>query len=112
MLSIKRTEKRLESPRPVKDGDPAYADGISMLKYAPVRRHLRLALIASCALSLSAAQTPPAAVEFIDTSFENASPLWYDVAEDGTIQLHLIYDHERSSINRAAGHVHFRVHAK
>jgi hypothetical protein len=71
-----------------------------------------LALMAYAILPLPAAQTSSPALEFIDTSFENASPLWYDVASDGTIQLHLIYDHERSSPNRAAGHVHFRVHAK
>lgn len=51
------------------------------------------------------------APEFIDTSFENASPLWYDLAKDGTIQIHLLYDHERASPNRAAGHFHFRLHA-
>src|SRR5688572_32116577 len=50
-------------------------------------------------------------LEFIDTSFENASPLWYDFAPDGTIQVHLLYDHERSSPNRAAGHIHFQLHA-
>jgi hypothetical protein len=50
-------------------------------------------------------------LEFIDTSFENASPLWYERAPDGTINVHLIYDHERSSPNRAAGHIHFRLHA-
>lgn len=58
-------------------------------------------------------QAPKAAVnpnlEFIDTSFENASPLWYDVAADGVIAIHLNYDHERSAPNRAAGHIHFRV---
>lgn len=80
----------------------------------------RFALIVSVGLSVIPPQAPPQApsassgqaLEFIDTSFENASPLWYDVAGDGTIQLHLIYDHERSSPNRAAGHVHFRIHAK
>jgi hypothetical protein len=50
-------------------------------------------------------------LEFIDTSFENASPVWYEVDTNGTIQVHLLYDHERSSPNRAAGHFHFRVHA-
>src|SRR5207253_7036927 len=50
---------------------------------------------------------PPANFEFIDTSFENASPLWYDFDPDGTIKLHLLYDNERSSVNRAAGHFHF-----
>src|SRR5688500_13014280 len=54
----------------------------------------------------------PVGLEFIDTSFENASPLWYEQAADGTILLHLLYDHERASPNRAAGHVHFLIHAK
>ena len=31
---------------------------------------------------------------------------------DGTILVHLVYDHERSSPNRAAGHFHFRLHAR
>jgi hypothetical protein len=51
-------------------------------------------------------------LEFIDTSFENASPVWYDFAPDGTVLVHLLYDHERSSPNRAAGHIHFQLHAK
>jgi hypothetical protein len=50
--------------------------------------------------------------EYIDTGFENASPLWYDFAADGAIQVHLLYDHERSSPNRAAGHFHFQIHAR
>ncbi len=50
--------------------------------------------------------------EYIDTGFENASPLWYDFAADGAVQVHLLYDHERSSPNRAAGHFHFRIHAR
>lgn len=51
-------------------------------------------------------------LEFIDTSFENASPLWYEFDADGTIQVHLLYDHERSSPNRAAGHFHFQLQAR
>ncbi len=51
-------------------------------------------------------------LEYIDTGFENASPLWYDFADDGTVLVHLIYDHERSSPNRAAGHFHFRLIAR
>jgi hypothetical protein len=52
-----------------------------------------------------------AGLEFIDTGFENASPLWYDVV-DNVVRLHLLYDHERASPNRAAGHIHFRIHAR
>ena len=51
-------------------------------------------------------------LEFIDTSFENASPAWYDYAGDGTVQIHLLYDHERGAPNRAAGHIHIRLHGK
>ncbi|MHC5543324.1 cytosolic carboxypeptidase N-terminal domain-containing protein, partial [Singulisphaera rosea] len=60
------------------------------------------------------AETPASksALEFIDTGFENASPLWYETAADGTTLVYLLYDHERSSPNRAAGHFHFRLHAK
>ena len=62
------------------------------------------------------AADPPAGndtgLEFIDTSFENASPLWYEFADDGTILVHLLYDQERNSPNRAAGHIHFLLHAK
>jgi hypothetical protein len=50
-------------------------------------------------------------LEFIDTSIENGSPLWYDVV-DGVVRIHLLYDHERASPNRAAGHINFRVHAR
>ena len=51
-------------------------------------------------------------LEFVDTSFENASPAWYDRDPDGTIQIHLLYDHERASPNRAAGHIHLRLHGR
>src|SRR5688572_4420495 len=50
-------------------------------------------------------------LEFIDTSIENGSPLWYDVVDD-VVRIHLLYDHERGSPNRAAGHINFRVHAR
>ncbi len=63
----------------------------------------------------AAAESQPAlstgGFAFIDTSFENASPLWYDLMADGAVRIHLLYDHERSSPNRAAGHVHFRIQA-
>lgn len=75
---------------------------------------LLAALLAASAFSVAAEAppAPPAApLEFIDTSFENASPLWYEFGEDGTVMVHLIYDHERNSPNRAAGHFHFRLQA-
>ena len=76
-----------------------------------------MALLVALLLPFMAfAADPPAGndtgLEFIDTSFENASPLWYEFAPDGTILVHLLYDQERNSPNRAAGHIHFLLHAK
>jgi hypothetical protein len=51
-------------------------------------------------------------LEFINTSFENASPLWWEVDSEGVIQIYLVYDQERSSPNRANGHWHFQLQAK
>jgi hypothetical protein len=53
-----------------------------------------------------------AVVDFVDTSFENASPLWYEFDNHETLQVFLVYDHERSSPNRAAGHFHFKIAGK
>jgi len=62
------------------------------------------------ALSVSR-QDPAGSLDFIDTSIENGSPLWYEIV-DNVVRLNLIYDHERSSPNRAAGHIHFVLHAR
>jgi hypothetical protein len=67
--------------------------------------------IAQNAITDRTAVAPPG-FEFINTGFENASPLYYDFAPDGVIQVYLIYDHERSSPNRAAGHIHFQIQAR
>lgn len=81
-----------------------------------LHRLFLLALLLTLPLSGSAQRTSTpgdrGAVEFIDTSFENASPLWYEAAADGTIDINLLYDHERASPNRAAGHIHFLIHGK
>jgi Zinc carboxypeptidase len=75
--------------------------------------------LATAALAALAAESPKSPVNatdhslaFIDTSFENASPIWYEFGPDGTVLVHLLYDHERSSPNRAAGHIHFQLQAK
>jgi hypothetical protein len=69
------------------------------------------AVVAQNAITDRTAVAPPG-FEFINTGFENASPLYYDFAPDGVIQVYLIYDHERSSPNRAAGHIHFQIQAR
>lgn len=56
----------------------------------------------------SVVQSPPD-FYFLDTSIENASPLFWDFAADGSIVISLLYDHQRCSPNRAAGHWLFRL---
>jgi len=51
-------------------------------------------------------------LQFINTGFENASPLQWTVEPDGTVHVYMLYDYERSSPNRAAGHWHFQIQAK
>ena len=67
---------------------------------------------ASLALTNPPTPAAPAGFEFINTGFENASPLWYEFAPDRVIQIHLVYDHERFSPNRAAGHIHFQLQSR
>lgn len=66
--------------------------------------------------SASEPATPPGSAvtgfEFINTSFENASPLHWELDSNGVIQVYLVYDQERCSLNRANGHWHFKLQAK
>ena len=64
---------------------------------------------ANCQPNFSRAESP---FEFINTSFENASPLHWELDPDGVIQVYLVYDQERCSLNRANGHWHFKLQAK
>jgi hypothetical protein len=67
---------------------------------------------AAAALSNPQIALPQTGLDYIDTGFENASPLWYEFAPDGSINVCLLYDHERSSPNRAAGHFHFLLQGR
>jgi hypothetical protein len=101
-----------------------YEFGTPYLMHILIVRHARhlfvIVIAAALAGSLSsdrvvrpalAQQAPGAGLEFIDTSVENASPLWYDTVDE-VVRVHLLYDHERASPNRAAGHIRFVLHAK
>jgi len=75
-----------------------------------------VAILSACpaasADSPDAEKTPtPSALEYINTSFENASPLYWETDDDGVVHIRLMYDLERSSPNRAAGHWHFQLQA-
>ena len=51
-------------------------------------------------------------VKYINTSFENASQLDWQLDSNGAVHIGLVYDRERSSVNRANGHWHFQVQAE
>lgn len=48
-------------------------------------------------------------VLYINSYFENASPLFWEYNPDGSVQITFLYDHERDSPNRASNHWHFQV---
>jgi hypothetical protein len=77
-----------------------------------LRRSFLLVVVAIGPNPAPGQEIPAPPVAYIDTHFENASPLWYEFAADGTVAVHLTYDHERGSPNRAAGHIHFKIEAK
>ncbi len=60
----------------------------------------------------TAATAPPHPLSFINTAMENASPLQWTIDPDGGVQIELLYDYERDSPNRAAGHWHFQLQGK
>ncbi len=62
--------------------------------------------------SVQAADETPHPLQHINTAFENASPLWWEVDAAGVVHVHLVYDQERSAPNRANGHWNFRIDAE
>ena len=49
---------------------------------------------------------------FLNTTFENASPLYWEADANNVVHVFLVYDQERASPNRANGHWFFQVQAK
>jgi hypothetical protein len=49
---------------------------------------------------------------YINTSFESASPLYWEIDANRQVHVYLVYDQERASPNRANGHWLFEVQAK
>jgi len=63
-------------------------------------------------LASAPAPSPVPGLSLVRTGFENASPLQWDVDPDGTVNVRLLYDYERDSPNRAAGHFHFQLQGR
>ena len=82
---------------------------------SPARLSLIVALLIPCIGAKAQRRTKidrQTPLIYINTLFENGSPLHWDIQPDGTVLISLVYDHERSSLNRAAGHWHFQVLAE
>ncbi|RJP35192.1 MAG: peptidase M14 [Candidatus Omnitrophota bacterium] len=83
-----------------------------------MKRNSLYIIISTVVLAIPVAVLPAAELlqhtsplAFINTAFENASPLDWEFDKDGNVIIDLIYDHERSSPNRANGHWFFQLHA-
>ncbi len=80
--------------------------------------HRRTKVAVLTAVLLWTADACPAAddaahpLHHINTGFENASPLWWEIDEERVIHVHLVYDQERGAPNRANGHWNFRIDAE
>ena len=68
---------------------------------------------AACILLLVISTPLFSQVKYVNTSFENASQLdWQIDSTTGAVHIGLIYDRERNSVNRANGHWHFQLQAE
>ena len=54
----------------------------------------------------------PSDLLYINTSFENASPLYWQVDANNLVHVYLIYDQERASPNQANGHWLFELQTR
>jgi hypothetical protein len=66
----------------------------------------------SCAAAHAGVLTWQSDLIFLNTTFENASPLYWEADANNVVHVYLIYDQERASPNRANGHWFFQVQAK
>ena len=73
----------------------------------------RIIVLTLCLLpALCFASPGDSGIDYIDTGFENASPLYWQADANGVVNVYLNYDQERASINRATLHWHFRLEGR
>lgn len=51
-------------------------------------------------------------IKFIDSYYENASPLIWNAIGDSAIKIDFLYDYERGSLNRQSTHFNFKIEAE
>ena len=70
-----------------------------------------LSVLLLSAVVRSRAGDAPSGLLYVNTSCENASPLYWETDPNGVVHIYLVYDQERSSPNRANGHWLFEIQA-
>lgn len=73
---------------------------------------IQWALFGMLACASNGATTAASKLDYINTSLENASPLYWETDAKGVVHVHLVYDQERASPNRANGHWFFELQAE
>jgi hypothetical protein len=71
-----------------------------------------VASLAFCAAAHAEALPWQSDLIFLNTTFENGSPLYWEADANNVVDVYLVYDQERASPNRANGHWFFQVQAK
>ncbi len=66
----------------------------------------------SCAAAHAGVLTWQSDLVFLNTTFENGSPLYWEADANSVVNAYLVYDQERASPNRANGHWFFQVQSK
>jgi hypothetical protein len=87
---------------------------ISKMKISFKRLAFFFCSIAICMLSQNAVlgQTPEKfTIRFVDSFFENGSPICWNMQGDTLLKISLLPDYERESRNRQTTHWHFRIEA-
>lgn len=75
--------------------------------------HLCIAVILStnttAATKILFTDTIKPSIKFVNTRFENASPANWEIGNNDSLTISLVYDYERSSPNRSNSHWHYQV---
>ena len=82
------------------------------MSYRQLEANVLTAMLFCVAVSEICANETQHPLHHINTAFENASPLWWEVDTKGVVRVHLVYDQERQAPNRANGHWNFRIDAE
>src|SRR6476619_5511561 len=72
-----------------------------------LKRSISCLLLCLPVIGAFAQQAAKPPVRFINTSFENASLVWWSTDSNQVVNIDLIYDRQRESPNRANGHWFF-----